>query len=93
MLLSDFSLKVMLYREACDMRKSIDGLSQIVADTVKENPTSGGIYVFINKSRDKLKLLYWDRKSAFRYTGWEFSEKCVTIYLPAKFYSVREINI
>ncbi len=51
----------MLYREACDMRKSIGGLSQIVADTEKENPTSGGIYVFINKSRDKLKLLYWDR--------------------------------
>jgi transposase len=61
MLLSDLSPKVMLYREACDMRKSIDGLTPAVSEILQANPTDGTVYVFINKGRDKIKLLYWDR--------------------------------
>jgi transposase len=53
--------KIMIHREPVDMRKSIDGLSYIVAEEFKSNPADGAVYVFFNKQRDKLKLLYWDR--------------------------------
>jgi transposase len=43
------------------MRKSIDGLSIIIAEKLVLNPTNGSIYIFYNKKQDKIKLLYWDR--------------------------------
>ena len=43
-----------------DMRKSIDGLSLFVCEHFDQNPASGSIYVFINKSRNKIKILYFD---------------------------------
>ena len=48
-----------------DMRKSFDGLSAIVHDVLNFNPLEGQIFVFRNKSGDKIKLLMWDRKALF----------------------------
>lgn len=44
-----------------DMRKSIDGLSSLVAQEFNGDPLSGHLFVFFNRSRDKVKLIYWDR--------------------------------
>jgi transposase len=44
-----------------DMRKGIDGLCAIVEATLKKNPLDGHLYVFVGKTRDKVKILYWDR--------------------------------
>ena len=60
MLLNNLSVKVRLYKQPVDMRKSIDGLSIIVADELSENPSDGSIYVFYNKAFDKVKMLYWE---------------------------------
>jgi len=54
------SLKVYLGLGATDMRKSIDGLSILVSNHLKEDPFSGHLYVFCNRKRTILKLLYWD---------------------------------
>ena len=43
------------------MRKNFDGLSSIVTASFKKNPLSDGIFVFVNKKRDRMKLLFWDR--------------------------------
>jgi transposase len=43
------------------MRKSIDGLSLLVVGHLERNPTDGAIYVFVNKYRNKIKILYYDR--------------------------------
>lgn len=59
-MLRNINCEIYLYKYAVDMRKSIDGLSLIVADRLEHNPCCGSIYVFYNKSLDKLKLLYWD---------------------------------
>jgi len=43
-----------------DMRKSINGLSLMVSEQLAHDPFSGSIFVFCNRARDKLKILYWE---------------------------------
>ena len=43
------------------MRRQMDGLAALVTGIMKQNPLSGGLFVFINKRRDKLKILMWER--------------------------------
>lgn len=52
---------VYLHREPVDFRKSINGLAVIVEAQMTLSPLSGALYVFCNKQRTKLKILYWDR--------------------------------
>jgi transposase len=50
-----------LYSQPTDMRKSFDGLSGLVRNHLKRNPTDGEVYVFLNRDRSIIKLLQWDR--------------------------------
>jgi len=50
-----------LYTSATDMRKSFDGLQGIVHNCLHKSPLSGDVYIFINKRRNRIKLLVWDR--------------------------------
>ncbi len=52
-------LRFHLYSEPVDMRKSFDGLSGIINNQLGQSPTNGDVYVFINKRRNKMKLLHW----------------------------------
>ena len=54
-------LRFYLYAAPTDMRKSFDGLSGIVSNALNGDPTNGNVYVFINRRRDRMKLLVWDR--------------------------------
>ena len=55
------AVRVYLAKEPADMRKSYDGLSALVAGVLELDPLSGHLFVFINKRRDRIKILYWDR--------------------------------
>lgn len=55
------AIRAYVCTEAVDMRKSIDGLSQMVASAMGMNPLSGQVFVFIGRRRDRAKLLVWDR--------------------------------
>lgn len=46
---------------AIDMRKSIDGLAALVQASLPASPLSGALFVFFNRGRNKVKLLWWDR--------------------------------
>jgi transposase len=54
-------VQVYLYAEAVDMRKSIDGLALLVEQEMDLSPMSSALFVFCNRSRDKIKLLCWER--------------------------------
>jgi len=51
--------KFLLYSQPTDMRKSFDGLSGLVQNTLGSNPCNSDVFIFINKRRDKIKLLHW----------------------------------
>lgn len=55
------SLKIYLCLSAVDMRKSIQGLSLLVSESLEMDPCSGCMYLFRNKQRNKLKALYFER--------------------------------
>jgi len=55
------SIRILLSRDAVDFRKSHDGLLAIVRDTFGDDPFDGALFVFVNKRRDRVKLLQWDR--------------------------------
>ena len=53
--------RVYLALGATDMRKQIDGLAALVEDVLEQNPLSSHLFVFCNRGRDKLKILFWQR--------------------------------
>jgi len=50
-----------LYSQPTDMRKSFDGLSGIVQGQLERNPTSGEVFIFVNRRKNKVKLLRWEQ--------------------------------
>lgn len=53
--------QVYLCREPIDFRKSINGLSALVEQELALDPFGSALYVFINRQRNKIKVLYWHR--------------------------------
>ena len=61
MFFPEAQVRVWLYTCPTDMRKSFDGLSALVRNALQEDPTSGHLFVFINRKRTQMKVLYFDR--------------------------------
>jgi transposase len=51
--------RIYLYREATDMRKSFDGLCGLVRAEMASDPLCGALFVFCNRRRTMVKILYW----------------------------------
>jgi transposase len=59
--------QIYIYTLSIDMRKSIDGLTVLLADMYQQNPMQGDLFVFTNKQRDKVKILVWDKNGFVLY--------------------------
>jgi transposase len=61
MLFPESQVRIWLCTQPTDMRKSYDGLATAVRQQLHEDPLSGALYVFINRRRTQMKILYFDR--------------------------------
>lgn len=52
-------IRVFLYRLPTDMRKSFHGLVALTESAMQQDPLSGSLFVFLNRRRDRIKILYW----------------------------------
>lgn len=55
-----YATRIYLAVDATDMRKSFEGLSGLVREKLREDPLSGHLFLFCNRLRTRLKVLYWD---------------------------------
>jgi transposase len=61
------SVRIYFAAELVDMRKGIDGLRVLVEGALKKDPYGGHLFVFVGKSKDKVKILFWDRNGFVLY--------------------------
>jgi transposase len=60
MLMFPTALKLYLAIEPVDMRKQFNGLWALATERLREDPRQGAAFIFTNKDRDRVKILYWD---------------------------------
>lgn len=53
-------VKIYVSMQPIDARKSIDGLCALIVESFGENPQVGNLFIFFNKTRDKVKIIWWD---------------------------------
>jgi len=54
------NVRIFLCRQPTDMRKSYDTLAALAASQLDEDPLSGALFVFLNRPRNRMKILYYD---------------------------------
>jgi transposase len=54
-------VRVFLHARPVDLRKGFDGLCAIVTEAFGQDPLSGHLFLFLNRRRDRVKILWWDR--------------------------------
>jgi transposase len=55
------SVRIYVASEATDLRRGFDGLSALTRSVIGADPMSGHLFVFINRRKDRIKILAWDR--------------------------------
>ena len=61
MLMLSPAVRVFLCAEATDMRRSFDRLAEMTRSVLAQDPFSGHLFVFFNRPRDRVKILFWGR--------------------------------
>ena len=54
------NVKIYFATQLVDLRKGITGLCAVVEQTLQSDPNTGQLFVFIGKSKNKIKILFWD---------------------------------
>lgn len=55
------SVRIYVAAEAVDLRRGFDGLAAAARSVIRQDPLSGHVFAFLNRRRDRMKLLVWDR--------------------------------
>lgn len=79
MLILPPSVHIYVARDPADMRRGIDGLAALTTSVLGNDPFSGHLFLFANRRRDRIKILYWDRSG---YCLWLKRLEKGTFHLP-----------
>jgi transposase len=60
MLAISSNAKIYFFQEPIDTRKGVEGLSFLVEKLFSGELTTGAYFVFVNRAKDRMKVLYWD---------------------------------
>ncbi|MBC8436251.1 MAG: IS66 family insertion sequence element accessory protein TnpB [Bacteroidetes bacterium] len=93
-----------LHNSPTDMRKSFDGLCHIITSCMHRNPLSGEVFLFINRRRDRMKLLRWEyggfilyykrlESGTFELPVYRIGENSTAIYWPQLMMMVEGISL
>lgn len=55
------SVRIYVAADPCDLRRGFDGLAAATRSVIRQDPLSGHLFVFLNRRRNRMKLLVWDR--------------------------------
>lgn len=58
---------IFVYTQPVDMRKSINGLSILLSENFQKDPLSRNLFLFVNRARNKIKCLFWDKNGFVLY--------------------------
>ena len=61
MIMLPSAVRIFLCTRPTDLRKSFDGLTGLVQECFGQDPLTGHLFLFINRRRDRIKILYFDR--------------------------------
>ena len=61
MIMLPSAVRIFLCTRPVDLRKSFDGLTGLVQDCFGQDPLNGHLFLFLNRRRDRIKILYFDR--------------------------------
>src|ERR1700729_1060132 len=61
MIMLPSAVRIFLCTRPTDMRKSLDGLTGLVQERFGQDPLTGHLFLFLNRRRDRIKILYFDR--------------------------------
>jgi len=54
-------VRILVCTEPQDLRRSFDGLALVARQLLREDPQSGALFAFMNKRKNRLKILWWDQ--------------------------------
>lgn len=87
-------IQIYLSLSPIDMRKSIDGLSALVLEEFQNNPQSGNLFIFFNRSRDKAKIVFWDRNGfVLHYKRMEKNRFIIPKLIDKRHFSINETQL
>ena len=55
------AVRIFVAAEPVDLRRGFDGLAAATRSVIQQDPTNGHVFCFLNRSRNRIKLLIWDR--------------------------------
>jgi transposase len=67
MLNLDNTRRYFVYQGVTDFRKGINGLCGIIREELGQEPLEGGVYIFFNRHRNRVKILSWDQDGFMLY--------------------------